>query len=175
MKDINEKFEYVKEKMEIFYQINFKILNNFILQEKNYQKLQNINEISHNIEMANIDKIINEKNISNKIAKLLNVYEKMVTKEENHDIIQKEEIDNKIHENKKEKEKEKKDKKEKEKKVPKFDFKRASTINAYPSIEQKGKANSNTNEKNKKLSTKKTMTFKKTKQEDKVQKKLNLQ
>ena len=167
MKDINEKFKYVKEKMEIFYQINFDILNNFNLQKKNYQILQNINEISHNIEMANIDKIINEKNISNKIAKLLNVYEKMVTKEENHDIIQKEEIDNKIHEKKKEKEKEKekekKDKKEKEKKAPKFDLKRASTINAYPIIEQKGKANSNTNEKNKKLSTKKINDFQKNK------------
>lgn len=37
--------------------------------------------------MSNIDIIVNEKNISNKIAELLKVYDKMVNKEENHDII----------------------------------------------------------------------------------------
>jgi hypothetical protein len=44
---------------------------------------QNINDISNNIKMSNIDKIINEKNISNKISELLKIYDQMVTEEEN--------------------------------------------------------------------------------------------
>ncbi len=56
--------------------------------------------------MSNIDIIVNKKNISNKIVELLKVYDKMVNKEENHDIIQKDEIGHKIHDKKKEKEKE---------------------------------------------------------------------
>jgi hypothetical protein len=47
--DIMGKLEIVKEKIEIFYQINYDILNNYIKRNKNYQTLQNINEISNNI------------------------------------------------------------------------------------------------------------------------------
>ena len=92
--DIIEKLKKVMEKMDIFYQINYNILNDNKLQNKNYQILQNINEISNNIEISNVDKIINEENISNKISELLKVFDKMVNKEENHDVIHKEEIDN---------------------------------------------------------------------------------
>ena len=94
--DTIEKLKKVMEKLDIFYQINYDILNNNNFQNKNYQILQNINEISNNIEMSNIDKIINEKNISNKISELLKAYDKMVNKEENHDIIHKEEISKKV-------------------------------------------------------------------------------
>ena len=91
-----EKLKKVMEKMDIFYQINYDILNNNNFQNKNYQILQNINEISNNIEMSNIDKIINEKNISNKISELLKVYDKMVNKDENHDILPQKEIGKKV-------------------------------------------------------------------------------
>ena len=87
------------KKMDIFYQINFNILNDYKnndnIQKKNYQKLQNLIDISNNIKMSSVDKIINEKNISNKIAELLEVYDKMVHEEENHDVIPKK-IDKKI-------------------------------------------------------------------------------
>ena len=100
--DIIEKLNKIMEKMDIFYQINYDILNNNKFQNKNYQILQNINEISNNIEMSNIDKIINEENIGNKISELLKVYDKMVNKEENHDIIHKKNSPkNKIHKNEK--------------------------------------------------------------------------
>ena len=160
MKEINEKFEFIKEKMEIFYNINYDILNNYNLQDKNYQLLKNINEISNNIELSNIDKIINEKKTSIKIDELLNVYEKMVTKEKNHDIIEKVEI----HEKKKEKEKEKK-----EKEMPKTDYKRQRTYNVCPNNEQKvnsfcGKnLENNEKEKPKKPSNKKVNDFQKSK------------
>ena len=98
--DTIEKLKKVTEKMEIFYQINYDILNNINFQNKNYQILQNINEISNNIELSNIDKIINEKNISDKISELLKTYDKMVNKEENHDIFQKKEINKKVSPNK---------------------------------------------------------------------------
>ena len=85
--DTIEKLKKVMEKMDIFYKINYNILNNNInnnnLQNKNYQILQNLNDISNNIKMSSVDKIINEKNISNKIAELLKIYDKMVHKEEN--------------------------------------------------------------------------------------------
>jgi surface protein len=157
MNEINEKFNIVKENMERFYQINYDILNNYHLQDKNYQLLQNINEINNNIKLSNIDKIINEKNTSIKIAEILKAYEEMITKEENHDIFQKEEIGNKAHEKKKEKEK---DKKEKEKELIKTDLKRLKTINVCPNSDQKIKTfpgknlETNVNEKNKKPSNK---------------------
>ena len=162
MNEINEKFNIVKENMERFYQINYDILNNYHLQDKNYQLLQNINEINNNIKLSNIDKIINEKKTSIKIVEILNAYEKMVTKEENHDIIQKEEIDNKIGEKKKEKDK-------KEKELLKTDFKRLRTISVCPNTEQKVKSfpgkNFETNavEKPKKPSNKKINDFQKNK------------
>jgi hypothetical protein len=112
--------------------------------------------------LSNIDKIINEKKTSIKIVEILNAYEKMVTKEENHDIIQKEEIGNKIGEKKKEKDK-------KEKELLKTDFKRLRTISVCPNTEQKVKSfpgkNFETNavEKPKKPSNKKINDFQKNK------------
>jgi surface protein len=162
MKEVNEKFKIVKEKLEKFYQINCDIYNNYNLQDKNYQILKNINEINNNIKLSNIDKIINEKKTSIKIVEILNAYEKMVTKEENHDIIQKEEIGNKIGEKKKEKDK-------KEKELLKTDFKRLRTISVCPNTEQKVKSfpgkNFETNavEKPKKPSNKKINDFQKNK------------
>jgi hypothetical protein len=86
--DTIKKLKIIMEKMDMFYQINFYIynLNNDNFQNKNYQMLQNLNDIRNNIKISNVDSIINEKNISNKISKLLKVYNKIVT----------EEIDNKI-------------------------------------------------------------------------------
>jgi len=170
MDEVNKKFEIVKKKMEIFYQINYDILNNYNnynLHDKSYKLFKNVNEISNNIKLSNIDKIINEKKTSNKIAEILNAYEKMVTIEENHDIIQKKEIDNKTHKKEKEKDNKEKDNKEKDKKEKdnkekerlKNDFKRLNTINAFPNNEQKVI----TNEKQKKPPSNKKNDFQKSK------------
>ena len=85
--DIIGKLEIVKEKIEIFYQINYDILKNYVKQNKNYQTLQNINEISNNINLNNIKEIINNENISNKISDIIKIYDKMVTKDDKHDFI----------------------------------------------------------------------------------------
>ena len=84
--EIIEKLNKIKEKMEIFYQINSEILNNYD-KNRNYDILKNVNEISNNIKMNNIDEIINDcNNFSNKTTNILNIYDKMFKTENNHDI-----------------------------------------------------------------------------------------
>ena len=85
--DIIGKLEKVKETIEIFYQINNDILQNYNVKNKNYQILQNVNDISNNIKMANIQKIINNKDIFYKFKEILKIYDKMFSKDENHDLI----------------------------------------------------------------------------------------
>lgn len=85
--DIIGKLEKVKETIEIFYQINNDILQNYNVRNKNYQILQNVNDISNNIKMANIQKIINNKDIFYKFKEILKIYDKMFSKDENHDLI----------------------------------------------------------------------------------------
>ena len=83
--EIIEKLEKIKKSMEKFYQINYDILENFIAQKKNYQILQNVNEINNNIKMNNIDEIISDDtNLSEKFTKILNIYDKIFKKEDNH-------------------------------------------------------------------------------------------
>lgn len=90
--DIMGKLEIVKEKIEIFYQINYDILNNYIKRNKNYQILQNINEISNNINLNNIKEIINNNCTISKISDILNIYDKMTTKRDKHDLIIKKDL-----------------------------------------------------------------------------------
>ena len=84
--EIIEKLQKVKESMEIFYKINYDILNNYG-QKLNYQIMQNVNGIVDNIKMNSIDEIINENNkLGQKAMNILNIYDKMFKKENNHDI-----------------------------------------------------------------------------------------
>ena len=84
--DVIKKLNYVKEKMEIFYNINSEILNNFYENRinKSYQTFCNVNEITENIKRSKINDIINETNIGNKISSLLNIYDELITKDNNH-------------------------------------------------------------------------------------------
>ena len=66
----------VKENIDKFYKINYDIIKTFRIQDKNYQILQNINEVKNNIKMNDIEKIIKENNI-NKFKYILNLYNKM--------------------------------------------------------------------------------------------------
>ena len=49
--------------MQKYYEINYNIINNFEIQNKNYEILRNISEIKNNFRMDGINQIINEKNI----------------------------------------------------------------------------------------------------------------
>ena len=74
----------VKDNMEIYYKINYNIINNYKNKKINYQILQNINEIrnKNKIIIDNIDEIISCNYINSKFENILNIYDKMITKYE---------------------------------------------------------------------------------------------
>ena len=79
--DINKIIKMLKdisEEMEIYYKINYDLLNNYELQKRNYHILKNINFIKNNININDIDEIINNNNINSKFNNLLNIYEKLM-------------------------------------------------------------------------------------------------
>ena len=45
--------------MQKYYEINYNIINNFEIQNKNYEILRNISEIKNNFRMDGINQIIN--------------------------------------------------------------------------------------------------------------------
>jgi len=55
--------------MQKYYEINYNIINNFEIQNKNYEILRNISEIKNNFRMDGINQIINEKNIKKNLGK----------------------------------------------------------------------------------------------------------
>ena len=68
----------VKENIEIYYKINNEIINNYKIEDRNYEILYNINEIRNNIKIKDIDEIINNNNINNEIKNIINIYNKMI-------------------------------------------------------------------------------------------------
>ena len=73
--------DIVIKNLEIYYEINCKILNNYNIQNKNYEHLKNIFEIKNNINIKEIDNIIKEDNIKNQIINILNIYNKMKSRQ----------------------------------------------------------------------------------------------
>lgn len=71
--------------MDIYYKINFDIINNYKVQNKNYEYLQNINEVKYNLNINELNKIIKIKDINNQFSILMDIYKKMTTetKEDN--------------------------------------------------------------------------------------------
>ena len=67
--------------IEKYYNINYNIINNFEIQNKNYQVLQNINEVKNNIKMNIFNNILNENNIGYKFEKIFHIYNQMITKD----------------------------------------------------------------------------------------------
>jgi len=82
--DIINKFNKIINNLEIYYDINNNITNNYNIKNKNYEILMNLNNIYKNNELIikDINQIINEKNIENKIKYIFNIYNKMITKKE---------------------------------------------------------------------------------------------
>ena len=123
--EIIEKLQKVKEKMEIFYKINYDIFKNYENQNINYEIIQNINGIIDNIQKNSIDEIINDNNkLSIKAMNILEIYHKMFNKEKIDDI----KIDKTIKKNNE------KLGKKKSNEIQKSNPKRKSTINLDSSI-----------------------------------------
>ena len=75
--DIILKLNRIKNNIEIYYNINKNIINNFNKEKINYEILYNINYI-YNIDIIeNINDIINDDDIQNKFNKLIDIYNKM--------------------------------------------------------------------------------------------------
>ena len=83
--DLNKVIEY----LDIYYNISDNIIKNYNSKNRNYEILQNINEINNNnnIIINDINNINNDNNIVNKLKEIFNIYKKM----NNHEIIQSEE------------------------------------------------------------------------------------
>jgi len=83
IKDIINKLQTIMDNLEIYYHINNNIINNFDKIYKNYEKLINISNIDkyNKIVIKDINEIINQNKIENKIAYLYNIYDKMIIKD----------------------------------------------------------------------------------------------
>ena len=82
-KEINEiinKLNHIKNEFEIYYKIVYNIINNFDFKKRNYQILNNINNISQYNKsiIVDINKVINEVSINNKIIKLLSSFSQIL-------------------------------------------------------------------------------------------------
>ena len=78
--DFNEIIKKIKiemENIEIYYKICEKIINIYNIQYRNYEIIQNVNEIIYKDIINNINSIINDNNINKKYNKIIEIYNKM--------------------------------------------------------------------------------------------------
>ena len=78
--DVNEIIKKIKiemENIEIYYKICEKIINSYNIQYRNYEIIQNVNEIIYKDIINNINSIINDNNINKKYNKIIEIYNKM--------------------------------------------------------------------------------------------------
>ena len=80
IKEIMSKLIKVKDNLEIYYKINYDILNNYEPKNRNYIILQNINQINTN-NNKEINNINNDKDINNQTNSILNIYNRMFSKD----------------------------------------------------------------------------------------------
>ena len=73
----------LKDDLELFYEINSDIINNYDYHNRNYQVFQNINNVKNNINIKNYYNIINENNIENQFITLIKIYNKINNKIDN--------------------------------------------------------------------------------------------
>ena len=79
IKMIINKINKVKENMEIYYNIYNDMLNNFLNKNRNYELIQNLNEITANNHNISKDiKIVIFEPIINKFETLMDIYDKMI-------------------------------------------------------------------------------------------------
>ena len=70
------------ENLEIYYNLNYDLLQNFELQKRNYQILSNLNNIKKNIQIKEIDEFIEDNDFNNKFKILFDIYKKILTDNE---------------------------------------------------------------------------------------------
>ena len=77
--NIINKLNKVKEYMKIFYKISNDSLNSYEIHKKNYEILKNIKEFDNFIKntLKDLDSIIDDDNIFNKMKNIINIYNKM--------------------------------------------------------------------------------------------------
>ena len=80
--EIIEKLKNVINNMDIYYRISGDVINNYNMQYRNYQILQNINELNifNNIFINDINSIINNYDIRHQFNYIINIYSKLNTK-----------------------------------------------------------------------------------------------
>ena len=81
--EIIEKFNKVKENLEKILNINVDLVNNFNLENRTYQLFINVNNITNNINLKDVDDVLNEKNIYNQCNILLKMHDQMIKKDIN--------------------------------------------------------------------------------------------
>ena len=86
--EIIDKLNLIKNNLDNYYKINEDIINNYDIKNRNYEILQNINELNkiNNI-TEELNEINNDKNLLNKLNKLFTLYKMMTNKEEKNDKI----------------------------------------------------------------------------------------
>ena len=73
--------------IEIYYNINKNIINNYDKKNRNYEILQNIKDINNNNILDEINQINQDKNIKNKINNIINIYIRMFYKKADINLI----------------------------------------------------------------------------------------
>jgi len=74
LKETTEKFNKIKENIDLYYKLYDNIINNYNCENINYEILYNINEFNryNSIIIKDISEIINDNNINNKINEIIN-------------------------------------------------------------------------------------------------------
>ena len=80
IKEIIEKLNDIIKNIDIYYKINYDIINNYDIKKKNYESIKNVNEIKNNVKLNIIDEIITESDIKIKFEKIINIYNNMYPK-----------------------------------------------------------------------------------------------
>jgi len=80
IQNIIKRFNKVKENLEIFYKIVDDIINNIDIRNRNYELISNLTKIYNNDIIKDLEKIVNENNINDKINNILDIYKKMTSK-----------------------------------------------------------------------------------------------
>ena len=83
MKNIINILKKIIENLDIYYQINYNIINSFNVKRKNYEILYNIKNLKYDDIVSDINKLMNESNISLKFNYMINIYNIMHNLENN--------------------------------------------------------------------------------------------
>ena len=80
--DIKTKLDKIIENLKIYYEIYDNLLKNYDNKKRNYELFQNLDEINKNMIIDNLNDIDGNNNISYKLTKLIDLYNKMSNSEQ---------------------------------------------------------------------------------------------